>query len=266
MRPPKGFLRLLVATLALVCLFTKSSIAQTRATTSTPAATTLQAAIAALTGTATVNDITLTGNAEWVAGADDETGTATYQALRNANHLALSLSSGPRNEIRLATGPTGSCSGSDGVSHPIAFENLLNDPGWFPLFSLVGLNTSSSTVLTFVGTEVHNGVSALHLSAFQQPDSAFGGDVALQKHLTQVHIFLDPLSLLPIAYVFNIHPDKNALLDIPVEVRYSNYQVIGGAQIPLHIQKYINNVLNLDLNLQNASLNTGLTPTQIGAQ
>ena len=266
MRPPKGLLRLLVATLALVCLLNKSSLAQTTPTASTQAATTLRTAIAALSGTANVSDVTLTGSAEWIAGSDDETGTVTYKTSIGADHLALSLSNGQRNEIRSATGPTGSWSGSDGVSHPIAYHNLLTDPGWFPLFLLVGLNTSSSTVLTFVGTEMHNGVSALHLSAFQQLDSAFGGDVAIQKHLTQVHIFLDPLSLLPIAYVFNIHPDKNALLDIPVEVRYSNYQVIGGAQIPLHIQKYINNVLNLDLNLQNASLNTGLTPTQIGAQ
>ncbi len=69
-------------------------------------------------------------------------------------------------------------------------------------------------------------------------------------HLTQVDFFLDSTTLLPAAITFNIHPDNNALLDLPVEIRFSDYRVVSpsgvvaglqtGAvsspQIPFHIQ------------------------------
>lgn len=261
-------LHLAVRVLLVSSLFLLNSSAQTvSAPTAGPqAATAIQNAIAALAGTSAMNDITLTGTAEWIAGSDDETGTVTYQALLGANRLALSLSGGTRSETRSATGPSGSWSGSDTVSHPIAPHNLLNDPGWFPLFVVGNLNTSTSTVLTYVGPEVHNGITTIHISAVQQPPASFEGDAVVQLHLSRVDLFLDSSSFLPVAYAFNVHPDKNALLDIPVEIRYSNYQKIGGLQIPLHVQKYVNNGLNLDLQFQNASMNTGLTQAQISAQ
>jgi len=56
------------------------------------------------------------------------------------------------------------------------------------------------------------------------------------------------------------------LLDIPVEIRYSNYQSVNGAQIPLHVEKYLNNTLAIDLQFQSPALNTGLTASQISGQ
>ena len=253
-----------------VCLFFAFQLsAQTTSSTNSSSVqplAALQSAQSALTRNATVNDITLTGTAEWIAGSDDDTGTATFQALPGTNRLVLNLSNGPRNEIRSANGPAGSWAGIDSVFHPIAVHNLVVDCGLFPLFALATLSASSTTVLTYVGTEVHNGVSSIHISAFQQPPPSFDGDASAQRHLSRVDIFLDPSTFLPLAYAFNSHPDKNALVDIPVEVRYSNYQSIGGLQIPLHVQKFTNNSLSLDLQFQNATLNTGLTSAQISAQ
>ncbi len=73
------------------------------------------------------------------------------------------------------------------------------------------------------------------------------------KHFTEVEIFLDPSTFLPVSYVYNLHPDNNALVDIPIEIRYSNYQSVAGLQIPLHVQKFINNTLAMDAQFQNAS-------------
>jgi hypothetical protein len=200
--------------LLLVCLFVVfNASAQTTSTASASpqAATAIQNAIVSLSGPAainSINDVTLTGTAEWIAGSDDETGTVTYRALVGTNRLALNLSNGPRTETRSATGPAGSWSGSDTVSHPIALHNLLNDPGWFPLFVLGNLNASVSSVLTYVGPEMHNGVATIHVSAVQQPPASFEGDAVVQLHLTQIDLFFDSSSFLPIAYAFNIHPDK----------------------------------------------------------
>lgn len=253
---------LLVSSFAVL---NSSAQTATTATLGPQAAAVIQSATAALSGATAINDITLTGTAEWIAGSDDETGTVTYQALVSANRLALSLSGGPRSEIRSTAGPTGSWSGSDAISHTIALHNLVNDPGWFPLFVLENLNASTRTVLTYVGPETRNGQSVIHVSASQQAASAAGVDATAMQHLSQIDLYLDASTLLPTSYVFNVHPDDNELVDIPVEIKYSNYQSKGGTQIPLHVQKFVNNTLSLDLQFQSVSLNTGLTAAQISA-
>jgi hypothetical protein len=214
-----------------------------------------------------VADVTLAGSAEWIAGSDDETGTATYKAVSGANRLDMAFSGGTRTEIRSsgANGPTGFWVGLDGVSQPISYHNLLVDPGVFPAFTLGNLS-SGNVVLVYVGLESRNDVSVVHLTASQQLPNVLANSVINYQHLTQVDIYFDSSTLLPVSYTFNLHPDNNELLDIPVEMRYSNYQSIGGSQIPFHIQKFVNNSLTLDIQFQNASLNTGITAGQISAQ
>jgi hypothetical protein len=65
---------------------------------------------------------------------------------------------------------------------------------------------------------------------------------------------------------FSIHPDNNELVDIPIEVSFADYQVVSGVQVPLHVQKLLNNGLVLDLQFQNVTLNSGLTASQVVAQ
>src|SRR5258708_17974535 len=50
-------------------------------TTSTQAVTLLAQSVAALTGKATLSDVTLTGTARRIAGSDDESGSVTMQPL-----------------------------------------------------------------------------------------------------------------------------------------------------------------------------------------
>jgi hypothetical protein len=230
--------------------------------------TLLAQSMAALTGSVVVSDVTLTGTAEWIAGSDDETGSATYKSTSAANRLDLVLSNGTRSEIRsIQNGlPSGNWISPDGVSHAMANHNVMTDAGWFPAFTLGSLIASSNMVLTYVGPETRNGASVIHINASQQFPNISGDSVSLMQHLTQVDLYLDPATLLPVAYVFNSHADDNALLDIPTEIRYSDYQTFGGAHIPLHVQKFISNTLAIDLQFQNASLNTGITAAQISAQ
>jgi hypothetical protein len=248
--------------------FAATLIAQNPSSSTPQALTTLQSAFQALAGKTTVNDATLTGSAEWIAGSDDETGTVVLKTTSGANRLDLNLSAGTRSEIRssAASGPVGGWIGPDGVSHAMAYHNVMTDAGWFPAFILGNLISSSNTVLVYVGQETRNGASVIHISASQQFPNLSGDSATLMQHLTHVDIYLDPTTSLLVSYLFNSHPDNNALLDIPTEIRYSNYQTFGGAQIPLHVQKFINNTLTLDLQFQNAALNTGITAAQIIAQ
>jgi hypothetical protein len=239
------------------------------ATASSPQAAILLAqSVKALTGSGAVRDATLTGTVEWIAGSDDETGTVVYKAVTGTHRMDLSFRNGTRSEIvsTVNGGVSGNWVGLDGISHPIANHNLMSDAGWFPAFTLGNLISSSNTVLGYVGQETRNGVSVIHISALQVIPNISSPSSDLMQHMTQVEIYLDSTTSLPDSYVFNSHPDDNALLDIPTEIRYSNYQNVGGAQIPLHVQQYFNNTLTTDLKFQNASLNTGVTATQITAQ
>jgi len=55
------------------------------------------------------------------------------------------------------------------------------------------------------------------------------------------------------------------ILDIPVEIRFSDYRPVSGAQIPFHVEKFLNNTLLLDLQFTNAQLNSGLSASLFGA-
>jgi hypothetical protein len=257
-------------------------------TTSDPQAVALvQHSLSALAGAATLSDVTLTGTARRIAGSDDETGTATLTALAaGGSKLSLSFPSGNRSETRnpaatpladslpsgiaasanLGTQPAGAWSGPDGVLHGIARHNLMTDDAWFLPAVTVGRLSASNYTLSYVGPETRNGQSVAHLSAVRPSSDDRPGIAALEQHLSQMELYLDPATSLPVALTFNTHPDNNALLDIPVEIAFSDYRAVNGVRIPFHVQKYLNGGLVLDIQFSNATLNSGLTAASFQLQ
>ena len=258
------FPRLLPFGLTLL-LLSVSSLAQQSTTTDAQAKTILQQSFAALSGSTSITDVTLSGTARRIAGSDDETGTAVLKALAaGASRVDLSLSSGQRVEVQntLSAQPAGAWSGADGVSHPISYHNLMTDPSWFfPAFTIARLLSSQSYALSYLGQETRNGQTVLHVAASQQFPNLPPNPAAFRQYLTRMDLFLDASNYLPVALAFNTHPDNDARLDIPIEIRFSDYRAFGGAQVPFRIQKYLNNSLILDLQFQSATFNTGLTAT-----
>lgn len=292
--------------LLLACLaFPAALLAQESTTTSTPtsdpqAVALVQRSLAALTGGVAVTDVTLTGSAHRIAGSDNETGTATLEAIfAGDSRVELGFASGNRIEIRnhsalplpgsLPPGvpaaaaqmpqALGAWIGPDGSTHPMAGHNVMTDAAWFfPALTLERLAASQSYILAYVGQETHDGVAVLHISAVQPysppPGTSSATNVPLLEvpptqliaHLTQMDLFVDPNSLLPVALDFNQHPDSNALLDIPVEIRFSGYQSNNGVAVPMHVQKYLNNVLALDLQFTSAATNSGLSSSAFAIQ
>jgi hypothetical protein len=219
-------------------------------------------AISALTGTTQVQDVTLIGIATRTAGSDIESGGVTLRALGTTEARSdLSLTSGALTEMRNSSNgsPQGFWIGIDGTVHSMASQNCLTDAAWF-FPALTGLFQTSNPNLsiTYVGQEIKNGVSVQHLifvySAAQTP--GIGEPVA---GLSSTDVYLDSSSLLPVAFAFNLHPDSSALTNIAVEVDFSSYQTVNGVQIPFHIQKFMNGTLFLDVTVQSAILNSGLT-------
>ena len=237
-------------------------------TSSQQAVTLLAQSFRTLAGSNIVTDVTLTGTAESIAGSDNETGTVTYKGLNGSYRLDLVFRKGTRSEIVSPVNgiPRGSWVGLDGTLHPIALHNMKVDPGWFPALTLGGILSSPISVVAYVGQETRDGIPVFHLSAYQQSPSAPGDVSSSMQRLTQVEIYLDSVTFLPVFYTYNSHPDNHALVDLPTEIHYLNYQKINGVQVPFHVQKYVNGSLALDIQLQGASLNTGLTAAQVTAQ
>jgi hypothetical protein len=260
----RGFLAVLTS-LFLVLQGSPGTQAQTSAT---QGATLLSQSYKKLLGSVALTDATLTGSAEWIVGSDNETGSAVFKTTGGAHRLDLVFRNGTRSEFVSSSGGVlaGNWVGIDGSSHPIANHNLMVDTGWFPATNLGNLISSSTAVLTYIGEEERNGASVVHISVSSQFPALSGDSAELMEHLSQAEIFIDPSTQLPASYLYSAHPDDNALLDIPIEIRYSDYRNVSGALIPFHVQKYMNNTLILDLQFQSVSLNTGITATQLGNQ
>lgn len=295
----------LVGLLFLCCLISASLSAQQATSTSSPPATSDPQAIAllnqcvkAVVGGVSVSDVTLTGTAERIAGSDDETGTATLTGMSGGySKLSLNFPSGARTEIRNASAtplsgglppgapvtvtqmsqPAGAWSGPDAVLHGMASHNVMTDATWFfPALTLANIASQNYTV-SYIGQETLNGQAVVHVSA-SRPAAVLNGSSAappgplgmslatLLQHLNQMDIYIDPTTSLPVAFAFNAHPDGNAFVDIPVRIQFSNYQSTNGTQVPLHVQKYLNNSLILDLEFSNATLNSGLTAASFQLQ
>ncbi len=261
--------RLVLLVLALLSISYFTSARQTPSTD--PQATALlQKSLFALSGGQTLTDVTLSGTARRIAGSDDESGTATLKAISgDASRVDLSLPSGVRSEILNSTTapPSGSWSGPDGVSHPIAYHNLLTDSVWFfPVFTVGRLLDSGNYVVSYIGQETYNGQTVQHLAAYQSAAIQTPSGTPTFSHLTQMDLFLDSMTLLPTALDFNVHPDNDMGLDIPVEVRFSDYRSLNGAQISFRVQQFLNNNLLLDLQFTNAQPNSGLSASLFNVQ
>lgn len=235
--------------------------------TSNPQAVSLaNQALAALVGATQVSDITLTGTATRTAGSDVETGNITLRALGYGNaRLDLSSSSGTRSEVRnIANGPGGFWVGPGGVSHTMAYHNCMTDAAWFfPALSVLSQLSNPDFVVTYVGPETRAGVNVYHIQIWMEVTSDTSG---ILLRLSTEDVYLSASSYLPVALVFNTHPDDDALTNIRSEVDFSNYQQVNGVEIPFRIQMLLNGGLFLDTTVESVVLNSGLPQSDFTAQ
>jgi hypothetical protein len=215
----------------------------------------LAGALAVMGGT-NVQALALTGNAEFIAGSTDDTGSFTGNcASGGSSRLSLSLSSASRTETRqIANGTqSGTWTDSNGVSHAIVPHNLYAPAAWFcPVVELSRIVSASNLNIQFIGNEEKDGATLAHFTVTSVPPGT-GPEFALFTHLSQVDIFLDPQTSRPVVFDFNVHPDNNALVDIPVEIRFSDYKQVNGVWTPFTVEKYVNFTLALKLQVESAS-------------
>lgn len=253
-----------LAILAAITVASGFCLAQMPAPSDPQALTLVAKSIAAMTTGLPVSGATLNANAIWIAGSDYFTGTATLQATgTTASRVDLNLSGLNRTEIRTTSGgvPSGSWSNASATPQPIALHNCWTDAAWFlpPLSSLTLAATSTNFFFYYVGQEQHNGVSAEHIKVLEAFPLSDERNLLAVQRLSAMDFYLDSTSFLPLAVAFKVHPDQNMNADIPMEVRFANYQPVSGIQVPFHIQRLLNGSLALDLTITNAVMSSTLS-------
>lgn len=252
--------RLTAVTLVTMAVLTCYASAQNQLPASNPQAVEYATqSIAAMTGSTPITDVMLIGTVTWYGGGTD-TGTATLRALGTGeSRMDLALTAGTRTEIR--DGQTGVQLGRwiapNNVSGNFASQNCWTDAVWF--FPVLGsLAAGPNVVLSYIGPTTWNGESVQHIRSYSYQSNQFASILTPQQ-LSTMDFYLDATTLRPAAVTFNAHPDNNAAANLLIEVDFSNYQTVSGVVVPMHIQKYQQGTLMVDVVVTEASFNTGLS-------
>jgi len=234
-----------------VCLLPLVGVTLSVAQSDSQALTLASQSIAMLSGRLTISDVTLSGTVTRTAGSDTETGAVTlYGKGQNESRTNLALTGGERTEIRnYTTAPLGSWIAPNGKLTPFTEFNCLTDAVWFfPALSSLAFGNDPNQKLSYMGFETLNGSPVQHLRS-----------VWFNQQLSRTDFYLDSTTLLPVAAATKVHPDNDSSISIPVLIRFSNYQNVNGALVPFHVQQSLNGSLLLDIAIDTATLNSGLT-------
>ena len=242
----------------LVLFIAAAAFAQTTPVSDPGAISLAQKAMSALAGNNAITDVTVNANVISIIGADNQTGTAVFRAKGLAlSRIDLNLSGGNRTDVRnLSNGiPTGAWANNGAASRTYAQHNVWTGAAWFfPALSSLGQTVSPNFVFRYIGQEQHAGVNTQHIQVYLTQFGIFSG----LQHLSTLDIYLDPVSFLPLAIAFNVHPDNDMNTDIPSEIRFAKYQSVNGIQVPFHFQRIFNGRVVLDATVTSAAINNGL--------
>ena len=257
---------------SLLALIVVTLPAQTSPVSDPQAVSLATKSMAALTGGNPVSDISLTGSVTWIAGSDYLTGTGTLQAKGAAeSRIDLSLGGTTRSEIRSAPGGVpqgawakGAATAASPALQPFAQHNCWTDAAWFfPALSSLAQSSKVNFIFSYVGLEQHGGINAQHVRVSQ----VFAQDTKNAVfRLSTMEFYLDPASGLPLAIAFQVHADNDLNTDIPMEIRFANYQAVNGVLVPFHIQRIFNGGVALDIVVTSAAINSGLLDNNFNIQ
>lgn len=240
---------------------------QTATATKEPTAAVLAInALNAMGPSVALNDITLSAQVIRTVGSRSESGAAILEATSSGQtSLTYSLGHQQRTEIvNPSSDPRGVWTDADGAWHSMATHNTWTPTAWFaPALVLKAALDDPQLVLENLGPMKLNDAAVVHLRSSRTLPSTSGGPatLAMIRRLSAVDIYLDATSNLPVELDFDLHPNSNAGVDIPVAVRFSDWRQSAGAMLPFHIQKFLNGSLLDDISVSSIDLNRGLSPS-----
>lgn len=199
-----------------------------------------------------VQQLQLSGTAEWYAGSVRDSGTALLSLDVNGNvQMRLLLGTlGERTESQSGVGEALSCEWSEGGNTPtsVTSMNCWRPLVWFlPAFSLQPTTLPEQSQFTDLGL----GSVGFGDGAYRHLRGSFSfSDLSapLAENVARASISdlgLDPGTMLPSVLTYAVLPDDGSNNPIAIEIHYSQYQTINSVQIPFRIERYVNGVLQL---------------------
>lgn len=263
---PQSTLRLrafIFTSCAVLCFLGAAAWGQNPSTQSTDATAALTQIGNAFSGNKPVSHIQMSGNATWYSGGNQDTGTATLTASASGGaQMQLSMTQkGAWTETQSDIGFGMNCgwAGADGVTHNGDSMNCLKPLAWvLPSISLQPASLPSGVGFADLGMGSVGSVASgsyRHLQS-QAVLSAMPSQLLGQSvQASTVDIGYDPHTLLAGVLVYQVHPDNGAPVLIPIEIHYSNYQIVNGVAVPFLIQRYVNGSLQIELRITSAQIN-----------
>ena len=203
--------------------------------------------------------VQLSGSANWYAGSLQDSGTVTLTvAASGAATMQLSLAakgSWTESQSDFGMGMTCQWAGNDAVLHQGDGMNCVRPTAWFlPSVSLQPALIPTSIGVADLGTGTVGSGTYRHLQSQAVITAMPTAVLPLSVEASTTDVGVDPNTLLPAVLIYQVHPDNGAQVNIPIEVHFSNYQKIGGVEIPFVIERYVNGSLQLEIHVNSAQI------------
>lgn len=258
----RGLIRYGISVLSVAGALLASAGLSAQGSPSGNASRLLASAAAAFSGGQQLQQVELTGYATWHSGSLEDQGNVTLTASKSGSarmHLQLGTL-GSKSESQSGKGFRTTCAwaSSNGVAHSQLSGVCRKPMLWFlPAFSLQASQLGSHEQFVDLGEGQVGSAEAVyrHLHGqyvSQDPSSSIAAELAPR---TSVDLGLDPNTLLPAVLAYSVQPDNGAPISIAIEIRYSDYRTVNGAQIPFRIERFVNNSLQLEISVASAQLN-----------
>lgn len=245
--------RLRIALLLFLTFITTALYAQ-----QTTATQFIASAASLVDGATSVSNIEIDGTVTRTSGSLNESGTIRMQADTTGRmRIDSTLDSNVREEYYSGFTEAPACIWADkSGQHPMAQHNChLGGIFFAPLLLATSYESGTGFKLSLSSDDQGNGVVTLSkVLANATPDAA-----SLVQNATKAQLVFDKTTFLPSAYRYAIHPDNDAQVNIPVEIRFSNYQISNGIKFPFHIQRFVNGMPDLDITVTSVVINSDLT-------
>jgi len=211
-----------------------------------------------------VASVQMNGTANWTYGSDQQAGTVTLQANANGqSRMLLQLPTGNRIETQNPYSDSQrqcTWSGADAVVHGSAVHHCWVDAIWFLPAITMQQGAGASDDVASLGQSGSAKMIRLHRERrLVDVDSVQTGQFI--AHLSAVDLDIDAATGLPALLTYVEHPDNDAGVDLPVEVRYGSYSSFSGVTVPTHIQKFINHSLVLELQISGVQIQVSSSAT-----
>jgi hypothetical protein len=243
--------------LAAISLFTATTLSQTNSLSSLPADNTVaeQTALKSMAAfsASPVHSIHLAGVANATAGSSAKSGSFDF-TLNQTGEGTFRVDVGTLSRTETSSGfaeaPACTWSGIDGVQHAAADHNCMLSVNW--ILPMLGVEAHLTGLVADLDTPADSQATTLSLT--RKPVKGSPGTQELVSRLSRVTMQLDPVTSQPLSMSFATHPDSDASINIPVEVKYSDYRQVSGAVIAFHIERFLNHTKILELQADTAEV------------